>query len=589
MNAELLLAHFDRISDAPDAIPHLRQFIFKLAVRGKLINQNPSDDSASKLVECLQTEKMRQMMGTNKRQSSTPIDATVMPFVIPNHWVWLRLSDIGILSGGMTPSKARSEFWDGPINWFSPKDMKSDELFTSEMKITAKGARETGLQLYPPGCLFIVARSGILKRTLPVSINRVEATVNQDLKVLNPFVQGMERYLQIMFNGMSDFILSALVKTGTTVQSLKYEEFESQPIPLPPVDEQQRIVAKVDELIALCNQFQDTHREKQARLERLAAASHHQLNSGRNGDAFREHARFYLKHLQTITSQPEQIQQLRQTILSLAIRGHLVRQNLSDEPAVEVLGRIRAEKERLKREGNVKKENPLPGVTKEEEPFSAPVGWAWVRLDSLTQLITKGSSPKWQGVEYVSRGDGVLFVTSENVGIYRLRKMDQPKYVEKKFNEIEPRSVLRYGDILMNLVGGSIGRTAVYDLHDGANINQAVALVRLVPNCSTHFTEYLLHYFNSPLAVHLMLASRVTTAQPNMSLTDVRQFPVPIPPLAEQRRIVAKVEELMTLCGELEGQLATSQTESYRLLESVLYHAIEDGAENWTMPLTHSA
>jgi type I restriction enzyme S subunit len=215
-------------------------------------------------------------------------------------------------------------------------------------------------------------------------------------------------------------------------------------------------------------------------------------------------------------------------------------------------------------------------LTKEEEPFASPVGWSWVRLDTLTRLITKGSSPKWQGIEYVSEDDGILFVTSENVGNYRLRKMDQPKYVEKRFNEIEPRSILKRGDILLNLVGASIGRTAVYDLDDGANINQAVALIRLVGTDSDLSISYLLHYLNSPLAVNLMLASRVTTAQPNMSLTDARQFPVPIPPLSEQHRIVSKVNELIAMCDRLETQLKAIDKDSGDLLEAVLYHALND-------------
>ena len=194
------------------------------------------------------------------------------------------------------------------------------------LTITYTGERETGLQLYPPGCLFIVARSGILKRTLPVSINRVAATVNQDLKVLNPFLSGMERYLQIMFMGMADFILSALVKTGTTVQSLKYEEFEMQPIPLPPLAEQHRMIAKVDELMSLCDQLEADQREREARRTRLTAASHSRLSNGADASALHEHARFFVGHLPHLTSRPDQIKQLRQTILNLAVRGQLISQ-----------------------------------------------------------------------------------------------------------------------------------------------------------------------------------------------------------------------------------------------------------------------
>ena len=152
-------------------------------------------------------------------------------------------------------------------------DIKFDEWVDSRLKISLAALKETGLQLYPPGCLFIVARSGILKRTFPVSINRISASVNQDLKVLNPFVVGMDRYLQIMFRGMTGFILATLVKTGTTVQSLKYSEFELQPFPLPPIGEQHRIVAKVDELMALCDELESRQKATATTRRQLLEAT----------------------------------------------------------------------------------------------------------------------------------------------------------------------------------------------------------------------------------------------------------------------------------------------------------------------------
>ena len=193
-----------------------------------------------------------------------------------------------------------------------------------------------------------------------MQINRVKATVNQDLKVLNPFIEGLERYLQIMFRGMTDFILSALVKTGTTVQSLKYEEFELQPFPLPPLAEQHRIVAKVDELMALCDQLEAAKTVREQSRDRLVAACLHRLNSpddtretdmpdlpAQQADAFRDHARFVFEHLPRLTARPEHIKQLRQTILNLAVRGKLVPQDLNDEPAAELFKRIQAEKVRM--------------------------------------------------------------------------------------------------------------------------------------------------------------------------------------------------------------------------------------------------
>jgi type I restriction enzyme, S subunit len=174
MSPARLLEHFDRLIDTPDAVPRLRRFILDLAVRGKLVEQDPKDEPASVLLKRIALEKKRLSQGGKiEKALPPPISPDEVPFGAPGHWAWLRLTGIGTISGGMTPSKNRSVFWDGDINWFSPKDMKSDELVDSELKITATGLKETGLQLYPPGCLFMVARSGILKRTFPVSIKEL--------------------------------------------------------------------------------------------------------------------------------------------------------------------------------------------------------------------------------------------------------------------------------------------------------------------------------------------------------------------------------------------------------------------------------
>jgi type I restriction enzyme S subunit len=589
MNAERLLAHYERIADAPDAIARMRRFILDLAVRGKLVPQDSNDEPALELLKRIGRQKVRLFDAgeIRKPKASEPIRDDELPIELPRNWAWARLCEIGNLSGGMTPSMNRSDLWDGNIVWLSPKDIKSDEVADSELKVSKLGLAESRLELYRPGCLFMVARSGILKRTFPVSINRVPAAANQDMKVLVPFLEGQERYLQIMFRGLTDFLLRELVKTGTTVQSLKYAEFEQQPFPLPPLAEQHRIVAKVDELMALCDKLEAARTAREQARDRLAAASLARLTAP-DPETFGADARFTLSALPAPTTRPDQIKQLRQTILNLAVRGKLVPQNPNDEPASELLKRITKEKARLVKTGEIKKQKPLDPITKDNQPFDLPQNWVWVHLDSLSRLITKGSSPKWQGVNYVKADEGILFITSENVGNYELRKLDDLKYVESRFRDIEPRSMLKHGDFLMNLVGASIGRTAIYDLDFEANINQAVALIRLVDTLDGPLVRFLLHYFNSPTAIDFMLGSRVITAQPNMSLTDARAFPLPLPPLAEQHRIVAKVDALMALCDQLEASLTAASATRRRLLDALLHEALAPAAMD-ALPETEDA
>lgn len=562
MTLEAFFGKFDLFADAPDAVAQMRELVLHFAVTGRLSERKTGDGTASELVEALAAASVRHRKN-GRRAAAGPLSEVVdeRPVDAPAHWAWIPLKEIGAISGGMTPTKDKSAFWNGDVNWFSSKDIKTDELTDSELKITREATEATNLQIYSPGALIMVARSGILKRTFPVSILRVHGTVNQDLKVLSPFIDGLERYLQIMLRGMTGFIVTSLVKTGMTVQSLKYEEFEAQPFPLPPLAEQKRIVEKVDELMALCDRLEAQQQERETRHAALARAS-----LARFAEAPTPANLDWIFH-SAFSIPPSD---LRKSILTLAVQGKLVPQDPNDEPADEVLARIAATKLQLRENGEIARQKPFEPLQSDSVPFEAPESWRWAKLAELTELITKGSSPKWQGISYVSESDGILFITSENVGNYVLRKLDNLKYVSKEFNDIEPRSILKQGDILMNLVGASIGRTALYDLHDGANINQAVALIRLVRETEGVCSRFLLHYLNSPSAIDYMLSSRVVNAQPNISLTDAREFAVPVPPLAEQRRIVAKVDELMALVDALETHLATARTTAANLLAAAV-------------------
>jgi type I restriction enzyme S subunit len=573
MNQELVLTLFNRISDAPGAIAQLRQFIFQLAVRGKLTSRDPRDESASELLKRLRAAKvLRTNKGGKQEQPSTLIDAAAMPIRVPRHWVWLRLSEIGMVSGGMTPSKNRQDFWDGRIDWFSPKDIKSSELVASEMKITAAGVRETGLQLYPPGCLFIVARSGILKRTFPVSINRVEATANQDLKVVSPFLPGMEQFLQIMFRGLTDFILSTLVKTGTTVQSLKYEEFESQPFPLPPLAEQQRIVAKVDELMSLCDRLEALQAARRSRQDRFAAASLFHLNDGGNAEDLSVHVRFCLAHIPRLTTYPQQIGALRQAILNLAVRGRLVAQRPDDEPASELLKRIQAEKTRLVREKQISREKPPIPAQPDDLGFDLRPGWAAARMSQLlVELQTGPFGSSLHESDYQKGGVPVINPASiRNGRVTPIESMAVGPAVLERLATFK----LRAGDIVMAR-RGEMGRCAVVtDREDGWLCGTGSLILRLPDFLYPPFVVALI---GSPFVREYLGGSSVGATMQNLNQSILLNLIIGLPPLAEQRRIVAKVDELMAICDGLEAQLNIAQTERRRLLEAVLDRARNDG------------
>lgn len=236
-------------------VKHLRATILELAAQGKLVPQNPTDEPASALLKRIEIEKKRLAKGGKVKKSSfsKPDNNDVC---LPKGWTFVKWRDLGRICGGGTPSKGRSDYWNGGVCWISPKDMKSDYIASSELTITQKAVAETSVHPIPEGSILIVARSGILKRMLPVAINTVPCTVNQDIKVLVPYLREINRYLMLMLRGHEAFILKSLVKGGMTVQSLLYDEFAAHSFPLPPLAEQKRIVAKVDELMTLCDQLE---------------------------------------------------------------------------------------------------------------------------------------------------------------------------------------------------------------------------------------------------------------------------------------------------------------------------------------------
>ncbi len=462
------------------------------------------------------------------------------------------------LSGGMTPSKAKPEFWDGQINWFSSKDVKPDELITSELKITREGVDSTSLQLYSPGCLVMVARSGILKHTFPVSILRVEGTVNQDLKVLSPFIGGLERYLQIMLRGFNGFIINSLVKTGMTVQSLKFDEFIIQPFPLPPLAEQKRIVAKVDELMALCDRLETEQQERQEKHAALARAS-----LARFAEAPTP-ANLNLLFHKSYDIAPAD---LRKTILTLAVQGKLVKQDPKDEPAGKLLERIDKAPKRLMRTRST--EEGEGDTSSDIKPlFDLPNGWEWAQFRRLPLFASVGID-RGRSLQGQDKAYGYFKMNNiRNSGGIDLSDLTR---VDATDQEVETFA-LTDGDFLFNTRNSRelVGKTCVYRAPSADTVlyNNNILRAKFIEGFSPDFLDY---WFRSPQGnQELEKLKSNTTNVCAIYQGKLSGFPCPIPPLAEQRRIVAKVDELMALVDALETQLATARTSATHLLEALV-------------------
>ena len=237
INAERLLAHFDRVADAPDAVPRLRRFVLDLAVRGKLVEQNATDEPPPLL------------------DPAIPHDLEP-PFPVPPNWRWSRLRALGMLKGGGTPSKTRADYWNGSIPWVSPKDMKVDYIAETQLNITEAAIIGSAVNLIDAESILFVVRGMILAHSFPVAISRVPLTINQDMKAVILKKPEMAEYLLRALKGLKLQVLKRVKRSSHGTCRIESKDYRDFMIPLPPFAEQHRIVNKVDELMALCDRLE---------------------------------------------------------------------------------------------------------------------------------------------------------------------------------------------------------------------------------------------------------------------------------------------------------------------------------------------
>ncbi len=549
-------------------IKKLRELILELAVCGKLVPQDSDDEPASVLLKKIAKEKDSLVKEDRiKKEKPLPeIPEGEKEFELPNGWEWVRLGTIGETNIGLT---------------YSPKDisdsgtpvLRSNNVQKGKLDLTDLVRVNVDIKnnvIVQEGDLLICARNGskaLVGKTAQITGLSEEMAFGAFMAIFRSTINNYVLYFinSPLFRKMIDDV------NTTTINQITQNNLKTTIFPLPPLAEQQRIVAKVDELMALCDQLEQQQTGKNATHQTLVEALLATLTITANPRELREAWQRIADNFDTMFTTEQSIDQFKQTILQLAVMGKLVPQATNDEPASVPLEKIAKEKARLIKEGKIKKEILSLEIGEDERPFELPAGWAFVRLADLSQLITKGSSPNWQGVSYTENPEDVLFITSENVSSYIL-ELNNKKYVERKFNDIEPRSILMKGDFLMNIVGASIGRTAIYNIDDLANINQAVCLIRVFNQFLN--SKYLLHFFNCAICVSYMFDKQVDNARANLSMGNIAKFIIPIPPLDEQHRIVAKVDELMALCDTLKARLKEAQTTQIHLADAIVEQAV---------------
>jgi len=267
-------SNFDLLYSVPENVNQLRQAILQLAVQGRLVAQDANDEPAECLVPRLESEQQLLLengaLGTAIRTSPVAVDET--PFSIPHGWAWVRLGDFGIFIGGGTPSKRNSAFWDGSIPWVSPKDMKQWYIEDAKDHVTDAAIEQSSAKLIPPPSLLMVVRGMILVHSFPVAVTKREVTINQDMKALRFAIPETAEYLLRACLAARDRMLVQVERSTHGTCRLSTDDVAQFPIPLPPLREQKRIVAKVDKLMVLCDQLEAKLTQQQTDADRLTEA-----------------------------------------------------------------------------------------------------------------------------------------------------------------------------------------------------------------------------------------------------------------------------------------------------------------------------
>ncbi|EGG5595210.1 restriction endonuclease subunit S, partial [Salmonella enterica subsp. enterica serovar Montevideo] len=361
-----------------------------------------------------------------------------------------------------------------------------------------------------------------------------------------------------------------LTKTGTTVESLLFDDFISHPFMIPPFAEQNRILSTVKKLMSLCDQLEQHSLTSLDAHQQLVETLLTTLTDSQNADALAENWARISEHFDTLFTTEASIDALKQTILQLAVMGKLVPQDPNDEPASELLKRIAQEKAQLVKDGKIKKQKPLPPISDKEKPFEVPEGWEWCKFGLISEFINGDRGSNYpnkneyvvHGIPWINTGhiekNGTLSITDMNF------------ITEKKFNELRSGKI-QSGDLVYCLRGATFGKTAFVKPYESGAIASSLMIIRPFIR---EMGEYIYNYLISPFGRSQIFRFDNGSAQPNLSANSVMLYAFACPPLQEQFRIHKKITELFHICDNLKLQTQSAQQTQLHLADALTDAAI---------------
>ncbi|EEG1249381.1 restriction endonuclease subunit S [Salmonella enterica] len=547
-------------------IKKLRELILELAVRGKLVPQDPNDEPASELLKHIAAEKAELVkQGKIKKPKPLPeISEEEKPFELPAGWEWIKISEIGHDWGQKTPDEDFTYIDVGSIN-------KEYGIIEEPSILSAKDAPSRARKIVQKGTvIYSTVRPYLLNIAIIESAFSPEPIASTAFAIIHPYTAMNANFIYYYLRSPVFINYVESCQTGVAYPAINDKQFFSGIIAVPPSSEQARITKKIKELMSLCDQLEQHSLTSLDAHQQLVEPLLTTLTDSQNADELTENWARISEHFDTLFTTEPSIEALKQTILQLAVMGKLVPQDPNDEPASELLKRIAQEKAQLVKDGKIKKQKPLPPISDEEKPFELPDGWEWCLFEDVVDIqsgITKGrnlANRKLISIPYLR----VANVQRGYLDLSEVKEIDIPEEEKDKYHVIK-------GDLLITEGGDwdTVGRTTVW-CHDWyiANQNHVFKGRVIGQDIDPYWLET---YMNSPYSRdYFASASKQTTNLASINKTQLRGCPVAIPPSSEAEKIMLKLNDFNELCEKLKLQIQSAQQTQLHLADALTDAAI---------------
>lgn len=553
-------------------IKKLRELILELAVRGKLVPQDPNDEPASVLLKRIAAEKAELVkQGKIKKPKPLPeISDEEKPFDLPVGWEWVALQEICSLENGDRSKNYpnKSTLVETGIPFINAGHLENGNIRQEDMTfITPEHFSILRSGKFLNGDILFCLRGSLGKSAI---VQNLSGAIASSLVIVRVFKPTFNKYIHLYFDAPLSYDFINKYDNGTAQPNLAATDLARFLVPLPPLDEQSRIVNKITELMTLCDQLEQYSLTSLNAHQQLVETLLTTLTDSQNAEELAENWARISEHFDTLFTTEASIDALKQTILQLAVMGKLVPQDPNDEPASELLKRIAQEKAQLVKDGKIKKQKPLPPISDEEKPFELPEGWEWCLFENVVDIqsgITKGrnlANRKLISIPYLR----VANVQRGYLDLSEVKEIEIPEEEKDKYHVIK-------GDLLITEGGDwdTVGRTTVW-CHDWYIANQNhVFKGRIIGQDIDPY--WLETYMNSPYSRdYFASASKQTTNLASINKTQLRGCPVAIPPSSEAEKIMLKLNDFNELCEKLKLQIQSAQQTQLHLADALTDAAI---------------